>query len=148
MGGRGSGGTRNSEKGMMEQLSDFFDELKTREYGSNKPGTKINDERSKEFRRVYYDMMNNLKNNPENMNTTVIFASGFRYGSKNPDTYVHTIQKLNTYQRLVQSEVRRTALDLRLKVIDEDRARLELRALKNLDAMIKDRKASLRETIR
>lgn len=152
MGGRGGSGNRNAEsnkaeKSINERISDFFDELKNREYGSNKPGMKISDARAKEFRRVYADMVNTVKRNPENMDQTTIFASGFRYGADKPDEYVHTIQKLNAYQRLLQSQVRSTAIDLRLGVIDKDRAEIELRALRNIDAMIKQRKADLRERL-
>lgn len=150
MGGRGGSGTRNTgehSKDITERISDFFDELKTREYGSNKPGMKISDARAKEFRRVYADMVNTVKKNPEDMNQTIIFASGFRYGADKPDEYVHTIQKLNAYQRILQSELRSTAIDLRLGVIDKDRAEIELRALKNIDRMIAQRKKDLRGTL-
>ena len=149
MGGRGGSGTRNTAepvKDISDRISDFFDELKTREYGSNKPGMKISDERAKEFRRVYADMINTVQK-ADNPDQPIIFASGFTYGASNPDKYTHSIQKLNQYQKILQSEVRNTAIDLRMGIIDKDRAELELRALKNIDRMIAQRKKDLRGTL-
>lgn len=144
----GSVGNRpvQNQKTLSTRISEFFEELQNRDYGTHKPGAKISEERSKEFRRVYAEMINTVSR-MDNPDQPVVFASGFRYGATDPDKYIHTIQKLNQYQRILQSEVRGTAVDLRLGVIDENRAETELRALKNIDRMIAQRKKELKSSL-
>lgn len=138
MGGRGSGGTRNTES-FENQLKNFQAELEKRQYGSS---TKlVPDKQQKEFRRAKREVSDWLKNNPDQ--DTVILAGGFRAGADNPEEYVHTAAKLNSYQQLVRSEARNTLTDLSLGVINQNEAQLELRALKSLDKIIQERRKML-----
>ena len=144
MGGRGSGGTRSSESStkstsVKQEISNFLTELEDREYGSSK--RMVPAAQQKEFRNIKYDLLNNyLKDNLE----TVIPAGGFASGATKPQEYVHTVTKLNAYQRLLRSEVRSLQMDMDFGIVDEDRARLELRALRSIDATIKDRRERLK----
>lgn len=143
MGGRGSGGTRSAgtsteSTSVKQEISNFLTELENREYGSSKkmvPAAQQN-----EFRRAKRDMIDYLK---DSENDTIIFSSGFTSTATKPQEYVHTAAKLNAYQRLLRSEVQGIQTDLDFGIIDENRARLELRALRSLDKTIADRRGRL-----
>lgn len=144
MGGRGGSGNRNqastgSSRGIRQEISSFLTELEDREYGSSKK--MVSAAQEKEFRRIRADMINAVEQDPQI--ETLIFASGFTSGASKPQEYVHTAAKLNAYQKILRSEVSSIRTDLDFGIIDEDRARLELKALKNIDAMIKDRRSRL-----
>ena len=144
MGGRGNSGTRNqssisSSSNIRQDIDTFLTELENRDYGSSRKMVPATQE--KEFRRIRADMINAVQQDPQI--ETIVFASGFTGGANNPQEYVHTTAKLNAYQRMLRSEVSSIKTDLDFGIIDEDRARLELKALKNIDAMIKDRRSRL-----
>lgn len=139
MGGRGSEGVRSSSSNTISSdINEFLKELNVRNYGAS---TKmVPEQQQKEFRRMKYTVSDFLKKNPEQ--DSVVFSSGFSSGAENPDEYVHTAAKLNSYQRLVRSEAKGIQTDLSLGVITKEEAQLELKALKSLDKMIQNRRRS------
>ena len=144
MGGRGNSAARNKESSINEQLRSYYDELNTRNYGKALPGSNVPKDREEEFRKVFSQIINHYKDYPEDADKLYFPISGFTYYSKNPDKYLHTPQKLNQYSNILRNEVRGTIIDLRLNVIDENRAKLELQTYKSIEAMIKERKKLLK----
>lgn len=144
-GSRGSSGSRsngsiktssNMQEQVTKEIDTFLQELENRNYGTSKK--LVPDEQVGEFRRVSNSLISDLKE-PDSAQF-LEYASGFTYFSKNPEKYLHTTAKLNSYQRLVRSGVKDTKIDLELGIITPERASLELRVYKSIDSMIKHRR--------
>ena len=129
MGSRGSSNIQSVES----QIDQFLKELETRSYGTSKK--LVPDKQAQEYR----EAKRSIAKTQENFEGTVILASGFRTNEQ----YLHTAGKLNSYQRMVRSEVNAVKMDLSLGVITKEQAEKELRVLKSLDATIQDRRQRL-----
>ena len=123
-----------------DKISNFVKELENREYGK---GKKLPKAQQEEYNKAKYNILDHI--NTWGSNEPVVFSSGFGGAAKDPEKYIHTIAKLNSYQKLLRSDAKGIATDLSLGVITEEQAEKELLVLKSIDETIQRRRELLNE---
>ena len=126
--------------GVISELNSFLAELEERDYGK---GRNIPKSQQEEYNTARAQISNYIKRFDKE--EPVVFSDGFTSSAKDPDKYIHTITKLNAYQKLVRSDAKGIALDLDFGIITEEQAQKELLVLKSIDKTIQDRRKLLNE---